>query len=158
MQVKTTQELLEDLARRSGSPNLVARSDVQSIHQQQQQQAVTVPVSSEARQWPDAKQELLDKFFRSHSTDRRSEGTTTSAVVSKPTSVANDPVAEIYARLPPLDPSVVAPIWREEEVQPEDQDELEAVVIPRRPVRHNLNNNWECHETKKKHCFFYYNR
>ena len=129
--------MLEDLARRSGSPNLVARSDIQSIHQQQQ----IVSASNEARQWPDAKQELLDKFFRSHSNDRRSAGTTANIVVSKPaTSVANDPVAEIYARLPPLDPSVVADIWREEEVKPQEEDELESVVAPRRPVK-KINSN-----------------
>lgn len=135
MQVKTTQELLEDLARRSGSPNVVVRPDVQSIHQQLQQQSATVPASNETRQWPDAKQELLDKFFRSHSTDRRSDGTTTGAVVSKPTSVANDPVAEIYARLPPLDPSVVATFWKEEDF-PKITDEPDS-SIPQRPVRQN---------------------
>ncbi|KZS03271.1 Mediator of RNA polymerase II transcription subunit [Daphnia magna] len=78
--VKTTQELLEDLARRSGSPNLVVKPEVQPVHQQQ---AGAIPASTEARQWPDAKQELLDKFFRSHSTDRRNDGSTiTSSIVT----------------------------------------------------------------------------
>ena len=78
----------------------------------------------------------MDKFFRSHSTDCRSDGiTTTGSVVSKPktatTPAINDPVAEIYARLPPLDPAVVASLWKEE-VQPET-DELESSIL-KRPV------------------------
>lgn len=95
---------------------------------------MTVSASKEARQWPDAKQELLDKFFRSHSTDRRNDGTTTGVVVSKASLVANDPVAEIYARLPPLDPSVVATFWKEEDF-PKDTDEPVS-SIPQRPVHY----------------------
>ncbi|XP_046635044.1 mediator of RNA polymerase II transcription subunit 26-like isoform X2 [Daphnia pulicaria] len=137
--VKTTQELLEDLARRSGSPNLIVKPEIHSVHQQQhQQQPLTVPPSNEARQWPDAKQEILDKFLRSHSTDRRSDGiTTTSTVVSKPKTTAtpaiNDPVAEIYARLPPLDPAIVASIWKEE-VKPETEELETDSSVPERPV------------------------
>lgn len=111
---------------------------MQSIHLQQNnnhQQGSTAP--SEARQWPDAKQELLDKFFRSHSNDRRSDGvaanTTTGSVASKPLPAVNDPVAEIYARLPPLDPSVVATLWTEEDY-PQDNDESNAKPTTCRPV------------------------
>lgn len=130
--VKTTQELLEDLARRSGSPNLVVKPEVQPVHQQQ---AGAIPASTEARQWPDAKQELLDKFFRSHSTDRRNDGSTiTSSIVSKTkaTSAMSDPVAEIYARLPPIDPSVVASMWKEEIAEPETEERDS--TTPKRPV------------------------
>lgn len=96
----------------------MVKAEVQSIHQLQQK-TVNVPISNEAHRWPDAKQELLDKFFRSHSSDRRSSGNNFSKI--GPTS-SNDPVAEIYARLPPLDPSVVASVWKEEVV--EETDEL----------------------------------
>jgi len=127
------------LARRSGSPSLIIKPEIHSVHQQQhQQQPLTVPPSNEARQWPDAKQEILDKFFRSHSTDRRSDGiTTTSSVVSRTKTTAtpaiNDPVAEIYARLPPLDPAVVASLWKEE-VQPETEELETDSSVPERPV------------------------
>lgn len=101
-----------------------------------------MPPSNEARQWPDAKQEILDKFLRSHSTDRRSDGiTTTSTVVSKPKTTAtpaiNDPVAEIYARLPPLDPAIVASIWKEE-VKPETEELETDSSVPERPVTYMI--------------------
>lgn len=128
------------MARRSGSPNLVVKTEVQPVHQQQ---AGAIPASTEARQWPDAKQELLDKFFRSHSTDRRNDGSTiTSSIVSKTkaTSAMSDPVAEIYARLPPIDPSVVASMWKEEIAEPETEERDS--TTPKRPVINIMTSVW----------------
>ena len=114
-QVKTTQELLEDLARRSGSPNLTSRMDQQVA--QSVQNAAALEVS---------KQAILAKFLQSAPQQE-------TPAPSKTTTVQNS-IAEIYARLPPLDPSLVASLWPEQEEEQEEEEE-EAVKPPPNPVR-----------------------
>jgi len=101
--VKTTQELLEDLARRSGSPNLTSRTELQVNHQLQQQQA----------NLDSNKKEILAKYFQSTAATERVSSK--ASKVTKKTTSAPDPVAEIYARLPPLDPARVTALWPKEE-------------------------------------------
>lgn len=112
--MKTTQELLDDLARRSGSPSLMRSSAVSP----QPLNHVAVPDAS--------KQEILAKYFQSTSVDRgvapgggKIASVTSARPVSSAVSAPPDPVAEIYARLPPLDPSLVASLWPEEEEKEE---------------------------------------
>lgn len=125
--MKTTQELLDDLARRSGSPNLmVARSE---------------PVHP-----PDTKHDVIAKFFQSQTEASANTTTAAASIVpkverrhfAKPVSDFKDPVAEIYARLPPLDPAAIASLWSAEtEQQPAEDDESpvsESPPPPRPPV------------------------
>lgn len=122
-QVKTTQELLDDLARRSGSPSVMA-------------------ARSESSQPTDTKQDVIAKFFQSQTT------TAAAAAVpkverrhfAKPVSDFKDPVAEIYARLPPIDPAAIASLWSAETEQPAEGDELPLTESPP-PARPPVNNH-----------------
>lgn len=139
--VKTTQELLEDIARRSGSPTILpvqpaARSavSVESVTN-----AVTNTAVKTERHWPtDAKHELMAKFFQSHSSaaaaaaasgERNANNHSTNKLTEK------DPVAEILARLPPLDPSVALQ-WQQQQAEEEEvvQDDTSS-EIPRPPAK-----------------------
>lgn len=75
-----------------------------------------------------SKQEILAKFFQSSAS-----ASAVSAVPSAATR-AQDPVAEIYSRLPPLDPSLVASLWPEEEQEVEVEEEEEEAKPPPHPV------------------------
>lgn len=109
---------MEDLARRSGSPSLLAKSEFQPFQNQTQ----TTTASSETRQWPDAKQEIMAKFLQSHPREQpEREPMAPFAASAKPPVQTSDPLAEIYARLPPLDPASVADLWTEEV---EDDEEI----------------------------------
>lgn len=122
--MKTTQELLEDLARRSGSPNLTSRTELQVNHQLQQQQA----------NLDSNKKEILAKYFQSTAASERVSSK--ASKVTKKTTSAPDPVAEIYARLPPLDPARVAALWPEEEESGVDiEDVEEEPKSPPNPVK-----------------------
>lgn len=117
------------MARRSGSPNLMAaRSEPVHPH--------------------DTKHDVIAKFFQSQ-TEASANTTTAAAAASivpkverrhfaKPVSDSKDPVAEIYARLPPLDPAAIASLWSSEtEQQPTEDDEApisESPPPPRPPV------------------------
>lgn len=118
--VKTTQELLDDLARRSGSPNLMAaRSEPVHPH--------------------DTKHDVIAKFFQSQTEASANTTTAAASIVpkverrhfAKPVSDSKDPVAEIYARLPPLDPAAIASLWSAEtEQQPAEDDEAPTSESP----------------------------
>jgi len=138
--VKTTQELLEDIARRSGSPTIlpvqpVARS---AVTVELPTNAVTNAAIKTERHWPtDAKHELMAKFFQSHSS-----ATAAAAAASGERNInnhstnkltVNDPVSEILARLPPLDPSVALQ-WQQQQTEEVVQDDTPS-EIPRPPAK-----------------------
>jgi len=147
--VKTTQELLEDIARRTGSPTIGPKSSETSISQQPSFPVATATANAmkTERHWPDAKQELMAKFFQSHpaSNERNSNlnlnrstgGENNKLFTAASTAVVGDtvdPVADILARLPPLDPSVALQ-WQQEVQGEEVMEDVESPEIPRPPVR-----------------------
>ena len=114
-----------DLARRSGSPSLAAKATEFQPFQSQ-----AVPAPSETRQWPDAKQEIMAKFLQSHSPERAEREPFPVAAATKPVPTV-DPVAEIYARLPPIDPAAVADLWTDEVQEDEEEEKPKPVVFVR---------------------------
>lgn len=103
--------------------------------------AVTNAAIKTERHWPtDAKHELMAKFFQSHSS-----ATAAAAAASGERNInnhstnkltVNDPVSEILARLPPLDPSVALQ-WHQQQTEEVVQDDTPS-EIPRPPVIHSL--------------------
>ena len=87
-----------------------------------QNQTQTTTDSSETRQWPDAKQEIMEKFLKSHPPEQP-EREPMVPFAAKPPAQTSDPIAEIYARLPPLNPGSVAELWTEE-VEVEQDEEI----------------------------------
>merc|ERR1711911_550715 len=121
----------EDIARRSGSPTIlpvqpVARS---AVTVESPTNAVTNAAIKTERHWPtDAKHELMAKFFQSHSS-----ATAAAAAASGERNInnhstnkltVNDPVSEILARLPPLDPSVALQ-WQQQQTEEVVQDDTQ---------------------------------
>jgi len=135
--VKTTQELLEDIARRTGSPTILpvqpaAAAARSSAAVESATSAVTNAAVKTERHWPtDAKHELMAKFFQSHSS---AVASTNNHSTNKLT--VNDPVAEILARLPPLDPSIALQWHQQQQVDEEEvvQDDTPP-EIPRPPAK-----------------------
>jgi len=121
--VKTTQELLEDLARRSGSPTIATRTETQPI---------PAAGSPNVRAWQDeAKEELMAKFLQSQTVAPSLKPNHRPAAVR---TKIDDTVADILAKLPPLDPSLAAEVAQWTEQTAEDQVDSAESPVRRPPV------------------------
>ena len=124
--MKTTQELLEDLARRSGSPTIATRTETQPI---------PAAGSPNVRPWQDeacqAKEELMAKFLQSQTVAPSSKPNHRPAAVR---TKIDDAVADILAKLPPLDPSLAVEVAQWTEQTAEDQVDSAESPVGRPPV------------------------
>jgi hypothetical protein len=116
--------LLEDLARRSGSPTIATRTETQPI---------PAAASPNVRAWQDeAKEELMAKFLQSQTVAPSSKPNHRPAAVR---TKIDDAVADILAKLPPLDPSLAAEVAQWTEQTAEDQVDSAESPVRRPPVR-----------------------
>ena len=127
-QVKTTQELLEDLARRSGSPTIATARGSEAVPAAAalRRDAGASPPVSASRCSPslsdsDGKQQIMAKFFQSTSHSAAAAASSATATrKAPPTSQVDEALAAILARLPPLDPDLSCADWIDADVATAD--------------------------------------